>query len=78
MKPCRHCPFVDSPNAYAYDTDAMEALDEGNEPACHAIVGTDAIFSYAPMTPAHPCAGYTEWANGNKGFRKPALVAKED
>lgn len=73
---CGPCPFRDSPSAYAYDADAMEALEDGNVPACHSIVGADAIFHDAPFDPKHPCVGHQKWAAGEDGFKKPDVINK--
>lgn len=74
MKVCKSCPFKDSAEAYIYDQDAMEALDNGDDPACHTIVGADAIFHEAPFTPRHPCEGHRRWLNGEEGFKKPEVT----
>lgn len=70
---CTNCPFIDSPKAYGYDSDAMEALDDGEVPACHGKVGADLIFAESPMLPQSPCVGYERWQRGDRGFRKPQL-----
>lgn len=56
-----------------YDEDALEALDDGEEPACHAIVGVNAIFQHAPLEPdpSVACTGYHAWLNGVRGFKRP-------
>lgn len=68
---CKYCPFRDSAEAYCYDADALEALDDGEEPACHAVVGVSAIFAHAPMDPVHPCDGYRRFHGGEPGYKKP-------
>ena len=74
---CKHCPFRESPDAYAYDADAMEALEEGHNPACHTIVGADAIFHDAPFDPKHPCIGHQKWVDGETGFTKPEVTSQK-
>lgn len=73
-KVCKNCPFLSSPNAFCYDADAMEALEEGEIPACHAEVGTESIFAHAPFEPANPCVGHQRWMEGDLGFKKPKLA----
>lgn len=69
---CKNCPFrIGSP--MGYDPDAMEALDEGYEPSCHATAGVDLIFALDWPTESL-CAGYRAWTNDEPGFRKPTAV----
>lgn len=72
---CKSCPFR-AGSAMAYDADAMEALDDGDEPACHSKVGVGSIFAHAPLSPAEGtrCAGHDLWAAGAPGFCKPAAI----
>lgn len=74
-EPCPNCPFRRN-SAKGYDQDAMIAFKHGNEPECHAVVGAEAIFINAPMTPEEStaCIGYRLWLKGVKGFIKPKLA----
>lgn len=76
MSACKSCPFREG-SAMAYDADAMECLDDGNEPACHSKVGVGAIFAHAPLSPVDGtrCAGHDLWEAGTPGFAKPALIS---
>lgn len=69
MTLCKTCPFVDGPHALAYDDDALDALDAGNEPSCHQIVGTEQIF-----VDGTPCDGFVAWCQGLPGFKRPQKV----
>lgn len=72
---CKNCPFR-AGSSMGYDADAMEALDDGYEPSCHAIAGVDAIFAI-DIPEESLCAGYAAWCNDESGFRKPAALARE-
>jgi hypothetical protein len=69
---CENCPFRDG-SLMSYDADAMAALADGDEPACHAVVGLDSIFVHSPFTPedAIACLGFRFWLKRKKGFRRP-------
>lgn len=66
---CANCPFR-ADSKLGYDEDAMDALDSGHEPCCHAVVGVDAIFVDAPNYKTR-CVGFVKWRNRARGFRKP-------
>lgn len=69
---CRSCPFREGA-VLGYDTDAMEWLDRGEEPACHRLAGKMSIFANAPLTPEIDiCRGFRLWESGAPGYRKPA------
>lgn len=63
-----------------YDADAIECLDQGEEPACHEIVGPDSIFAHAPFTPGEreACTGHTAWRAQLPGFGRPLALAGAD
>lgn len=69
---CANCPFR-SDSKLGYDADAMEALNNGHEPSCHAVVGLDAIFVDAP-THQTRCLGFVKWLKRARGFKKPKLI----
>lgn len=71
--PCKPCPFRIG-SGTQYDADAIEALDDGNEPSCHCKVGNDAIFRAVIPTDAQACHGFREWQNGTAGYAKPIQV----
>lgn len=67
---CRECPFR-SGSGYVYDSDAIEALNSGMEPSCHAIVGTEAIFQDDPPNPSQRCRGHDRWVESVAGYEFP-------
>lgn len=69
---CANCPFR-ADSELGYDADAIEALNEGHDPSCHAVVGLDAIFVDAPNHQTR-CLGFVKWLNRTPGFRKPKFV----
>lgn len=75
-KVCATCPFIKGVKM-AYDEDAMEALDSGMVPSCHAIVGTQAIFHDECPGPDTVCLGHERWVAGDKGFDIPKELAGE-
>lgn len=70
---CKHCPFR-ADSQMGYDEDAMECLDAGEEPACHAVVGPDRVFAHAPLSRPRgtECKGHDLWVAGAPGYRMPA------
>lgn len=64
---CKDCPFRPD-SRFAYDSDAMEALNDGMAPSCHMVVGLDSIFGGG----AAPCAGFEAWERDRPGFVLPA------
>jgi hypothetical protein len=58
-----------------YDQDAKDNLDNGETPACHVMVGADAIFVHAPFEPEpqNRCVGHDAWCDGKPGFAEPRL-----
>ena len=75
--PCAKCPFrADSP--LSYDADAITALEDGNEPACHSIVGRDVIFEDWNPDESKRCLGYELWLNDTPGFGKPTDKQREN
>lgn len=73
---CLKCPFKIN-SVTGYDLDAMAALDAGDAPACHTIVGPHAIFQSAPFEPSDDlaCTGYRAWLAELPGFAKPIAVS---
>jgi hypothetical protein len=69
---CKNCPFRIG-SSMGYDADALQALDDGYEPSCHAVAGVDAIFALDWPTESL-CAGYRAWTSDEHGFCKPAPV----
>ncbi|UUZ75439.1 hypothetical protein LP414_27370 [Polaromonas sp. P1(28)-13] len=74
---CKACPFRDL-SGTTYDADAMEALDEGNEPSCHRKVGHSSIFYEVFPKDDIACFGYREWMNETPGFSKPKQTLTTD
>ena len=67
---CPGCPFRAS-GGLRYDADAMERLEAGDEPACHEIVGHQAIFAELCPPPDRICVGYQEWLDESPDRAKP-------
>lgn len=42
----------------AYDSDAIASLIDGQQPACHKMVGNEAIFAHGHDDPSDPCMGW--------------------
>ena len=76
-KPCKACPF-DQLSGYAYDEDAMEALDSGMTPSCHCIVGRDAIFHDETPSERTVCVGHERWMSDVPGWCKPILLTHSE
>ncbi len=72
---CASCPFR-SDARLGYDADAMEALNAGGVPGCHAKVGLDAVFNHLPFAPPDEtvCKGFLAWEDGRCGYAQPALT----
>ena len=70
MKACKNCPFREG-SPLGYDSDAMEALEDGIEPSCHSLVGVDRIMREIPGT---RCEGYEAFCRGEPGYQSPNLV----
>lgn len=73
MKLCSECPFI-AGSKTRYDEAAMEALDEGYDPACHSVVGRDSIFNEIFPGLDIACFGHSAWLNETPGFCKPKLI----
>lgn len=71
--PCTECPFRHG-SPMSYDADAIIALDEGYEPACHLVVGLSVIFEDWNPDDSKRCIGYECYMNGVNGFRKPNVA----
>lgn len=70
-RPCIECPFK-AVSPIVYDSDALEALDEGYEPSCHAVVGFGAIFEDSCPDGSKACVGHALWLAGAFGYTHPA------
>ena len=70
--PCAGCPFREGSKT-VYDRDAIEALDEGQEPSCHCVVGHHSIFDAVLPERSIACLGYLSWQEGEPGFCRPKL-----
>lgn len=72
---CKQCPFRED-STYGYDADAAAALEDGDTPACHMKVGTQAIFLRAPMDPVEgtECVGHDLWLDGTPGYAAPKCI----
>lgn len=68
---CKECPFR-AGSAVCYDSDSMDALDDGNEPSCHMVVGVDSIFFSEPLTDKQRCHGHALWLDGIAGYQEPS------
>jgi hypothetical protein len=70
---CPSCPFRKG-SPLGYDDDAIEALDDGHIPSCHAVVGKDCVFQNDMPSEEHRCAGHDAWDEGRPGFCRPRPI----
>ena len=72
-KACSSCPFRIK-SQIPYCDDGHDALQDGHEPSCHAVVGAGNQFDDPMPDDDTICAGYVAWINDNNKFSYPKRI----